>query len=152
MSELLIVAIEGVLTKIDEELPVADPNLHGVQLVQVLSARWPVGYVTSAPAPVARAWLRDSPAPEGLFVVSCEPEKRTEAILGELGRRGDRARLFLTGSTDNFATLLGNGVSTLLYRHESFLTSDWRMKSSWIWSTPDDNEAALHRGRGGVTP
>lgn len=132
MSAIVISTVEGVLTRPEETLPTADPYLAGIDLIAVLNERWPVGYVTTTTtASKARQWLRDSPAPDGVFVLASTPDNLGETVLAELGRRQDRCQFFLGGSAAGFATLMKYGVATLFVRNQSFLLSDWKRTSSW---------------------
>lgn len=148
MSAIVIISIEGVLTKVGAYLPGCDPNLAGIRLVRALSSEWAIGYTTmTTDEASATAWLREIGAPTGTFIIVSTPLNRGEAILHELGARQDRASLFVAGSLEGFDTLNGNGVSTLLYRHESFVLGDWHRESSW--QNPEehnDNDPFLGSG------
>lgn len=150
MSSVAIVAVEGVLTGLEDRLPMCDVNLHAAKLVRALNNEWPVVYaVHSTDEETAATWLRAAPIPSPLYIVVQQRERPAQAILEAMGARLDRPALYLAGSPTGFGTLTEQGVSTLLYRRESFVLGDWHQESSWRNEEPNDDTAAFQRSRGG---
>jgi hypothetical protein len=132
MSAVVIVAIEGVLTVLQATIPQCDVNLHAAKLVRALNDQWSIVFLCqTADEQTAATWLRAAPVPSPVYIIAAERDKLAEGILGAMGARLDRPALYLAGSPTGFDILTSKGVSTLLYRHETYVLGDWQQESSW---------------------
>lgn len=133
MSSVCIVCVEGVLVDAGDKLPNAFIKPTTLMLVQQLSGRWPIGFVSSAPREVTVAWLKESGAPAAAWVVQSDSkDERAAVMLQMLAQRRDRPSMVFVPDPVAFASLAVAGAIVVTVTHPAdFGLGDWRQPSSW---------------------